>query len=101
RAEPGVDRAEAGAADRGAAEQPQRAAGGDGEAGDAAGAGVDGEQEPAVMGDLDPARRGLQVGERRGSDRRQAPVGEVAEGRDGAGPGVVRVGYEQLVRVSR
>jgi hypothetical protein len=100
-AQPGVDCADAGAADRGAAEQRQRAAGGDRVAGDGAGSGVHGEQEPAVMGDLHPARSRLQVGERGSSDRRQRPIGGVAERRDraGAGAGVVRVGHKQLTGV--
>ena len=54
------------------------------------------------MADLDPARRGLVVGERRTADRRQRPVPGHVEGRDGAEPGpVVGVGDEQLERVGR
>ena len=61
-AEAGVDRADAaGGADRCAAEQGQRPAGGDRVAGDGAGAGVHGGS--ARHGDLHPARSGLQIGE--------------------------------------
>src|SRR6266700_5074821 len=87
-AEAGVDRADAaGGADRRAAQQGQRPAGGDRVAGDGAGSGVHGEQEPAVMADLNPARGRLQVREGGGADRRQRPVGGVAERRDGAAAG--------------
>ena len=60
------------------------------------------EKELAVVGDLDPARRGLAVGERRTPDGRQRPVPGHVEGRDRpeAGP-VVGVGDEQLERVGR
>ena len=70
RAQPGVDRADpVTAADRGAAQQGQRAVSSDPVAGDRAGPGVHGEQVPAVMGDLHPARGDLVVREGGGPDR--------------------------------
>src|ERR1700722_491998 len=49
------------------------------------------------MADLDPARRGLVVGEGRGSDRGQLPEEAVTVGRDRAKPGsVVRVADKEL-----
>ncbi len=84
-AEPGVDGADAAAGGGGsAAEQGQRAVGGDREAGDRAGGRVHGEQELTVLGDLHPAWGHLVIGERRSRDRRQRPVPGVGERRDGA-----------------
>ena len=58
----------------GAAEQRQRAVAADRVREMLRTRGVDGEQVPAVVADLDPARRGLAVGERRGADRGQDAV---------------------------
>ena len=74
----------------------------DGVAGDVARAGVDGEEVPAVVADLHPARRGLEVGVGRGSDRGELTGGAVAvrghrTAGDAGGAGeVVRVTDEQL-----
>jgi hypothetical protein len=65
RAQPGVDRPGTGAAGRSAdRKQGQRAVGGDVIGGNRAGCGVHGEQELAVVGDLDPARGHLVIRER-------------------------------------
>src|SRR5205807_4458963 len=57
--------------ERRAAEQAQRAVAGDRVSRDAVAGRVDREQELPVVADLDPAWRGLEVWERRRSDRRQ------------------------------
>ena len=81
-------------ADGGAAQQGQRAVGGDLVTGDLAGSGVHGEQELAVMGDLHPARRGLAIGERGAGERCQRAVKGVAERGDGAGAGAALCALE-------
>ena len=74
----------------------------DGVARDRGARGVDREQIPAVVRDLDPARGRLLVGERRSTDRGQAGVVADVVGGDAPRQGaVVGVRNEQLVRVGR
>ena len=100
-AQPGVDRAHAGLiANLRRAEQSQRAIRGDRVTRDAARGGVHREQELTVVGDLDPARRRLEIRERRRADRRQGAVGGHAERRDSAiARATVGVRDEQLARI--
>jgi hypothetical protein len=76
-AEAGVNRAQAaGGANLCIGQQGQRAGWGDRVTGDRAGRGVHGERELAVLGALYPARSGLVIRERGGSDGRQCPSEE-------------------------
>ena len=87
-------------ADRRARQQRQATTGRDRVAGDLARSGVHREQVAPVVADHQPARSRLLIGERRGPDRRQRPVGGVPECRNGAQAGaVVGVGDKQLIRV--
>jgi hypothetical protein len=100
-AQAGVNCANApGRTDRSAAEQDQGPVRCDPVAGNITRRGVHREQELAVVADLDPARGGLGVSERRSPDRRQRSVPGHVEGRDGpqAGP-IVGIRDKQLERV--
>src|SRR5579859_209515 len=84
----------------GAAEQRERAVGGDRVPRNARDSGVHGKEEMAIMADLDPTRRRLEVREGRGSDRGQRAVAGHLECRDRPIAGAsVGVGDKQLSRV--